>query len=80
MAGEAEAAWQQLQDSGTEQLCFRALQQRELLAAGERLEGMRALLEQQRQREAALQERYKQLVGERDDLAAGGGQQAVAAQ
>ncbi len=51
------------------------LQEREVVAAQERLEAMRALVEQQRQREVLLQERYKALVQERGDLQAAAQQQ-----
>ena len=58
-------------------------QEREVLAAKERLEAQRALVEQQQQREVLLQERYKALLDERSDLLAAqqqGQQQQVAVQ
>jgi hypothetical protein len=52
-----------------------------VVAARERVEAMRALLEAQRLRENLLQERYKRLTDERDDLlAAAQGQQPMAVQ
>jgi hypothetical protein len=49
-----------------------------VVAAKERLEAMRALVEQQRQREVLLQERFKTLNDERGDLLAAQQQQVVA--
>eukprot|EP00955_Chlamydomonas_euryale_P051843 354986-Chlamydomonas_euryale.AAC.1 len=50
--------------------CFRALQAREVVAAPERIEAALALTEQQREREAVLQERYKGLNRELRGLSA----------
>lgn len=58
------------------------MHEQEQRAGPERIERVQALVASQQEREAALQERYKALRVERDDLlrgAAGGGAAVVAA-
>lgn len=49
---------------------MQALKERELRVAPERIEKLQELVQQQRQREADLQERFKALNREREDVAA----------
>lgn len=65
---DAEDVAQALTDAGIELACFSALQAREARAAPERAEQMRGLLAAQREREAALQARFKELSDLRGDL------------
>jgi len=58
----------QVAEAQIEYNCFQALQQQELLAAPDRIERMRLLVKGQRQREAELQQRYKQLCQQREDM------------
>lgn len=58
----------QVAEAQIEQTCFQALQQQELLAAPDRIERMRLLLQGQQVREAELQQRYRQLCQQREDL------------
>lgn len=57
-----------MSEAQVEYTCFQALQQQELLAAPDRIERMRLLLQGQRERETELQQRYKQLCQQRDDM------------
>lgn len=59
---------QQVVEAQIEQTCFQALQQQELLAAPDRIERMRLLVQGQQEREAELQQRYRQLCQQREDL------------
>jgi hypothetical protein len=58
----------QVVEAQIEQTCFQALQQQELLAAPDRIERMRLLVQGQQEREAELQQRYRQLCQQREDL------------
>lgn len=58
----------QVADAQIELACFQALQQQEQLSAPDRIERMRLLLQGQRDREEELQQRFKQLGQQRDDL------------
>ena len=58
----------QVCEAQVEYTCFQALQQQEVLAAPDRIERMKLLVAGQRQREAELQQRYKQLCQQRDDM------------
>jgi hypothetical protein len=58
----------QVSDAAVELSCFQALQQQEQLSAPDRIERMRDLLQAQREREAALQQRFKALSEQRDDM------------
>lgn len=58
----------QVTEAQIEYTCFQALQQQELLAAPDRIERMRLLLQGQHERETELQQRYKQLCQQREDL------------
>jgi pre-mRNA-splicing factor CDC5/CEF1 len=58
----------QVSEAQVEYTCFQALQQQELLAAPDRIERMRLLVQGQREREAELQQRYKQMCQQREDL------------
>lgn len=59
---------QSLSDAQVELACFKALQEREQRAAPERAEALKALLAAQRERELEVQQRFKALKSERDDL------------
>jgi hypothetical protein len=48
--------------------CYKTLQEQEQRAAPQRIEAVRELLDRQRQREGQLQERYRALQLQRDDL------------
>lgn len=58
----------QVAEAQIEYNCFQALQQQEVLAAPDRIERMKLLVEGQQQREAELQQRYRQLCQQRDDM------------
>lgn len=58
----------QVAEAQIEQTCFQALQLQELLAAPDRIERMRLLVQGQQAREAELQQRYRQLCQQREDL------------
>ncbi|KAL4447677.1 hypothetical protein ABPG75_004896 [Micractinium tetrahymenae] len=68
LRGEAEEAWQALRAAATELECFRALHENEQRSAPDRIEALQALVAAQAAREKELQERYKELSHERDDL------------
>ncbi|KAI8463793.1 MAG: hypothetical protein J3K34DRAFT_135029 [Monoraphidium minutum] len=72
---------QALADARAELACFSALQARELRAAPDRAAAGRALVAAQREREAELQARYRELGARRDELleALRGGARAAAA-
>ncbi len=53
-----------------EKRCFEVLQEHEQRTAPLRLAGLREVVEVQRQREGALQDRYKKLMATRADLLA----------
>ncbi len=54
--------------AGVELACFRALAEAERRSAPERMEALMAAVDRQREREGELQQRYKLLSRERDDL------------
>ncbi|GAX75409.1 hypothetical protein CEUSTIGMA_g2853.t1 [Chlamydomonas eustigma] len=59
---------EQLQSATIELTCFKTLKERELRAAPDRIEAMLDLVQEQRQREVDLQEKYKILSRERYQL------------
>lgn len=65
-----EELFAQLQNAELELACFGALKQQEAVSGPARLEAVRNMVAVQKQREAALQERYKSLMSERAELAA----------
>lgn len=65
---EAEEAWQKLREATTELECFRALHENEQRSAPDRIEALQALVAAQSQKEQDLQERFKALAEEREDL------------
>jgi pre-mRNA-splicing factor CDC5/CEF1 len=71
LRGKLAEMAEQLEAAHIELTCFRALKQRELRAAPDRIEKALELLGEQKQREGDLQERYKALTRERADIAAG---------
>lgn len=73
----ADALWSEVADAAVELECFGALHAQEQRAAPQRIEAAAAALAAARQREADLQERYKLLRRQRDELA---GQLAAAVQ
>ncbi|GFR40753.1 hypothetical protein Agub_g1364 [Astrephomene gubernaculifera] len=60
--------WGQVRDAAQELVCFKALHERELRAAPERLEALVELLTAAQRTEAQLQERYKSLTRRRAEL------------
>lgn len=58
----------QVAEAQIEYTCFQALQEQEQLAAPDRIERMKLLVQGEREREAELQQRYRQLCQQRDDL------------
>ncbi|GAB4822419.1 hypothetical protein N2152v2_009465 [Parachlorella kessleri] len=68
LKGEAEEAFRALQGALVELECFKALHEQEQRAGPERIEGLQELVRAQLEKESVLQERYKQLAGERADL------------
>lgn len=68
LRAEADEAWAALRTAQTELRCFGALHEAEQRSAPDRIEALQALVGAQSQREHALQERYKALIHEREDL------------
>jgi hypothetical protein len=58
----------QVHDAQIELTAFQALQQQEQLTAPDRIERLKLLLQGQRDREVALQQQFRQLGQQRDDL------------
>mmetsp|Transcript_23430 Transcript_23430/g.51433 ORF Transcript_23430/g.51433 Transcript_23430/m.51433 type:complete len:829 (+) Transcript_23430:239-2725(+) len=65
---QLEDLWGQLQTAQMELACFQALKERELRTAPERLEKAQELVQKQQERERDLQDRYKALTRERDEV------------
>ena len=68
LRGEVEEAWEALRSAQIELACFQALHEAEQRAAPDRIEGLQELVGAQARRERDLQEKYKLLGRERDDL------------
>lgn len=68
LTGSAVRCLLQVHDGQIELACFQALQQQERLAAPDRVERLKLLLQGQQDREDALQQQYRQLCQQRDDL------------
>jgi TolA-binding protein len=58
----------QVHDAQIELTAFQALQQQEQLTAPDRIERLKLLLQGQRDREVTLQQQFRQLGQQRDDL------------
>ncbi|XP_047325667.1 cell division cycle 5-like protein [Impatiens glandulifera] len=58
LASQIEATFKQIDTSGTELECFRALQKQEQLAASNRINGLWAEVQKQKELERTLQKRY----------------------
>lgn len=58
----------QVELAQTELACFQALQEHEQLVMPDRIERMKLLVAEQREREEQLQQRYRSLGQQRDDL------------
>lgn len=58
----------QIESGQIELTCFQALQQHEQLVMPDRIERMKQLVSEQREREVELQQRYRDLGQQRDDL------------
>ncbi|GLI69273.1 hypothetical protein VaNZ11_013849 [Volvox africanus] len=69
LSGRVGELWAQVRDAAQELVCFKALHDRELRAAPERLEALGELLSSAQRREAELQERFKALTCRKEDLA-----------
>ncbi|GLC50856.1 hypothetical protein PLESTB_000439400 [Pleodorina starrii] len=68
MSGRVEEVWGQVREAAQELVCFKALHERELRAAPERLEALAELLAAAQHRETELQERFRALKLRREDL------------
>ncbi|WIA33069.1 hypothetical protein OEZ86_006225 [Tetradesmus obliquus] len=68
LTGQLEEVAQQVHDAQIELTAFQALQQQEQLVAPDRIERLKLLLQGQRDREVALQQQFRQLGQQRDDL------------
>ncbi|EFJ42818.1 hypothetical protein VOLCADRAFT_107065 [Volvox carteri f. nagariensis] len=68
LSGRIGELWGQVRDAAQELACFKALHERELHAAPERLEALGELLSAAQRREVELQERYKALTRRMEDL------------
>uniref|UniRef100_A0A7S0WNZ6 Uncharacterized protein n=1 Tax=Chlamydomonas leiostraca TaxID=1034604 RepID=A0A7S0WNZ6_9CHLO len=65
---QVEETWASLQTALTDYECFKALHEREQRAAPERLEQLMDLVAAQKEKEQALQDRYKGLMREKTEL------------
>ncbi|PNW85668.1 hypothetical protein CHLRE_03g197350v5 [Chlamydomonas reinhardtii] len=79
LTGRVGELWAQVRDAAQELVCFKALHERELRAAPERLEALGELVDATKRREVDLQERFKALTRRRDELAAALAQKRAAA-
>ncbi|KAG2498099.1 hypothetical protein HYH03_003857 [Edaphochlamys debaryana] len=70
LGGRAAELWAQVRDAAQELVCFKALHERELRAAPERLEALAESLASAQRREGELQERYKALCKRKEELTA----------
>ncbi|KAF6264690.1 pre-mRNA splicing factor component-domain-containing protein [Scenedesmus sp. NREL 46B-D3] len=68
LTGQLDEVAQQVHDAQIELTAFQALQQQEQLTAPDRIERLKLLLQGQRDREVALQQQFRQLGQQRDDL------------
>ncbi|KXZ44260.1 hypothetical protein GPECTOR_70g491 [Gonium pectorale] len=68
LEGRTAELWAQVRDAAQELMCFKALHERELRAAPERLEALGELLSAAQRRESELQDRYKTLLRRKEEL------------
>jgi hypothetical protein len=67
LRGQADELYATLAASLLDLTCFSALNNRELRAAGDRVESLKTLVTDSKAREAELQERFRTVMRERED-------------